>query len=272
MRCYGFRLLPITLFFIFHSVYAQQFTFVAPPFVPQVQAQRTYQSFVGYINQVTENKFVFKSEPSWHAYLKNLRSGVYDLVFEEAHIVAWQLKSQNYKPLVRLAGSSEVIILKNNQDRNIYSLSDLAGYTVCSSPAPRLSYILLQSQFKNPHRQPIFNVVDGYSRMMQALYEHRCKAVALPLAVYALLDKKNKLAKTRIIFQSQPLPNWTFNASPRIPVSITDQLTAALLSVEGQSKTQALRNHFFSVDGLIDAQAEDYVEYASLLKNQWGFD
>lgn len=272
MRLCIFRLIPLSLFFVLGPVFALQFTFVAPPFTPKDQAQRIYKPIINYINQITENKFIYKSELNWHTYLKNLRNGSYDLVFEEAHIVGWQVEKHNYAPLARLSGSAEVVILKDKQASNIFSLSDLAGYTVCSPPAPRLSHMLFQSQFSNPHRQPLFKVTGENKKMVQELYTHRCQAVVLPLAVYGQLDNREVSAKTRIMFQSPPIPNWTFNASPRIPVQIRDQLRAALLTVEGRSKTRALRYHFLRFDGLITAQANDYAEYASLLRGQWGFD
>ena len=264
MRFYVFRLLPFTLLLFLHPVCAQKFTFVAPPLISPDQAPHIYQPFVGFINQVSEKEFSYKNESSWHAYLKGLRNGDYDLVLEEAHIVGWLVRKHNYQPLVRLVGNADIVVLKNKQDRNIYSLSDLAGYTVCGPPAPRLSHILLQLQFNNPHRQPIFNIAGGYKHMIKALYAQKCQAVVLPLAMYTKLDKDSSSSATRIIYQSQPLPNLTFNASPGIPVHISEQITTALLSKSGRDKTQALRRHFLSVGGFVAAQAE-------LLKNQWGF-
>ena len=253
-------------------VLAQQYTFVSPPYIPQDQAQQIYLPFIAYINEFSANKFSFKRERNWHTYLKSLRNGNYDLILEEAHIVGWQVRNNNYTPLVRLAGSADVVILKDKLNRNVFSLSDLVGYTVCGPPPPRLSHMLLQLQFRNPYRQPIFKDMNRHSQMIQDLYAHRCHAIVLPLALYALLNNEEVSSRTRIMFQSKPLPSWTLIASPTVPVEIKQRLTAALLATEGRAETRALRLHFLNTEGFINAQVKDYMGYADMLKSYWGFE
>lgn len=250
---------------------AETFVFTAPPRETPERGQADYGPIAEYLSSATGAEIVYQHSNNWLSYMKDMQKAKYDLIFDGPHFVSWRVERLNHTPLVRLPGGLDFVVVSRTDDPRIVRLEDLAGYQVCGHAPPNLATLTLQAQFLNPARQPQIREVKGFANAFEGVIDKSCRGATLPAGVYRRLDKGDVQGKTRILFQSKPLPHQALSADPRVPKALQERITNALLAPEGVKATARLRERFAGGKRMLAATIQEYQGYAYLLRDFYGF-
>jgi len=251
---------------------ARDIIFSAPPRESAEDGKATYGPIAEYLSKATGQTVRYEHSKNWLHYMSKLQEDYYDLVFDGPHFISWRMARFGHMPLVRIPGSLDFVVLVRADNANVAQLSDLAGRSACGHAPPNLATLTFQAQFPNPSRQPYLIELKGFPNIYQAVLDGKCEAGVVPSKVYAKLNKDNKGAQSRVIFQSKPLPNQGFSASTRVPPDLQAKIVAALLAPEAEQPTAKLRARFAGGKAFIAATREEFEGLGYLLKDMWGFE
>jgi len=231
--------------------------------------EEIYKPIVDLLSKAAGEKVTFRYGDNYLVYQSEMRKGNYDIVLDGPQFVSWRMAKLNHVPLVKFPGNlAFVAIAKNNQDK-INNLKDLAGRTVCAFPSPNLATLTVLYEFENPARQPLVIEVQNFADAYKGVKSGKCAGGILQAKLYQDLDKEAKAAK--VLFTSKPLPNQAFSAGPRLTAEKRERVTQALLSPEGATATQKLRE-VYKVQALLPATVEEYQGLGKLMRDVWGFE
>lgn len=220
------------------------------------------------LSKAAGEKVTFRHGDNYLVYQSEMRKGNYDIVLDGPQFVSWRMTKLGHVPLVKFPGNLVfVAITKNNQDK-INNLKDLAGRTVCAFPSPNLATLTVLYEFDNPSRQPLIVEVQNFPDAYKGVKNGKCFGGILQAKLYQDLDKEAKA--TKVLFTSKPLPNQAFSAGPRLTAEKRERVTQALLSPEGATATQKLRE-VYKVQTLSPATVEEYQGLGKLMRDVWGF-
>lgn len=250
---------------------AEPYVLSAPPRESADRGRQVYGPIAKYLSLTTGKPFVYRHPGNWLAYMKDMQSGAFDLVFDEPHFVGWRMEHLDHTPLARLPGSLDFVVIARDDDAHIIRLSDLAGYWVCGPPPPSLATLTLRAQFSNPTRQPQVRSSIGIDQIYGSVRERRCRGGVLPAADYSRMKTKENPPRTRILYKSRALPGQAFSAAPTVPTALQREVRNALLSADATSATSRLRNRFADGGALIPAAPADYDGLSQLLSAAFGF-
>jgi len=231
--------------------------------------EEIYKPIVDLLSKAAGEKVTFRYGDNYLVYQSEMRKGNYDIVLDGPQFVSWRMAKLNHVPLVKFPGNlAFVAIAKNNQDK-INNLKDLAGRTVCAFPSPNLATLTVLYEFDNPARQPLVIEVQNFADAYKGVKSGKCVGGILQAKLYQDLDKEAKAAK--VLFTSKPLPNQAFSAGPRLTAEKRERVIQALLSPEGATATQKLRE-VYKVQALLPATVEEYQGLGKLMRDVWGFE
>ncbi len=250
---------------------AETYVFTSPPREDPVRGEQVYGPITRYLSKSVDADFVYQHPDNWLSYQKDMQGGRYDLVFDGPHFVSWRVENLAHTPLVRLPGALEFVIVARRGDQQIIGLTDLAGHVVCAHAPPNLATLTLQNQFPNINRQPQIKAIRGFPNAYKALLDNQCRATVIPVKIYNKLSQAEESPRTRVLFQSRPIPHQAISAAPRIPAALQEQIRQALLSEEGVAATAKLRDRFAGGNQLLPTDTEQYKGFAVLLRDFWGF-
>ncbi len=251
---------------------AGEFLFTSPPREKPAEGKAMYGPIADFLTRKTNHTFTYKHPDNWLSYMKGMRLGKYDLVFDGPHFVSWRVAALQHTPLVRLPGKLAFVVISRKDNAKITKLQDLAGKPICGHAPPNLATLTMQDQFQNPARQPRIVVVRGFKNVYEAMLNGKCDAAVIPAKIYNKLNKKDEKKQTRILFHSTGLPHQAISASPKIPEAVQQEIRAALLSPEGVAATENLRKRFAGGKEMIATDKAEYEGYGFLLSDFWGFE
>ncbi len=262
----------VILFSTLSSAYADEFVFTSPPREKPAEGKAMYGSIANFLSAKTGHTFTYKHPDNWLSYMKGMRMGDYDLIFDGPHFVSWRQAALHHTPLVRLPGKLVFVVISRKDNVKAIKLKDLAGKSVCGHAPPNLATLTMQDQFQNPARQPRVEVVRGFKNVYKAMVDGKCDAAVIPAKVYNKLDKKDDQQLTQILFRSTGLPHQAISAGPIIPADVQQKIRVALLSSEGVAATANLRKRFAGGKEMIATDSAEYEGYGFLLSDFWGFE
>ncbi len=247
------------------------YVFSAPPRETAEDGRQDYGPIAAFLTKATGSRFTYRHADNWLSYMKDMREGKYDLLFDGPHFVSWRVARLGHSPLVRLPGNLDFVIVARNDDEVVFDLTDLAGHKVCAHAPPNLATLTLQRQFTNPVRQPQIFEVNGFMNIFAELLKGNCRGAAIPADLYATLNNGDTKGVTRILYLSEPLPRQAISAGPRIPENIQSVIRATLLSPRGLVATKRLRERFADGKYMVATDKDEYQGFATLLNNLYGF-
>ena len=250
---------------------ADPYVFSAPPRESPQHGQEDYGPIADYLTKATGRQFAYHHPRSWLSYIKEMRSGDYDLVFDDPHFVSWRIRALGHTPLVKLPGKLDFVVISRNHDDEIVNLQDLAGRKVCAKPLPSLGTLTMQDQFTNPIRQPQIRETEEFENIFAGLLDGRCQGAVVPSKLYGTFNHEATQGQTRILYLSPPFPNQAISAAPSIPTNIQDVIRTTLLSVNGSIAMLRLRERFADGNLMEPTGREEYMGPATLLDNYHGF-
>ncbi len=267
-----FKILQIAglVFCTVQTTFADTYFFSAPPRESAAEGQRIYTPISDYLSELTGHDFKYQHPGNWPAYLKDIQTSKYDLLFDGPHFISWRVEKIEHTPLVRLPGDLQYVVIARTADQQVQGLQDLKGYIVCAHAPPNLATLTLFDQYENTWTQPQIRSARGFTAIYQGLLDQRCKAAVLPLGLYKKFSV-NQPDLTRVLFQSLPLPHQGFSAGPRIPHEIQLTIREVLLKPESADATRLLRERFAANQLLIATDQDEYRGYGYLLEDYWGF-
>lgn len=242
----------------------------APPLASSAEGRQRYEPFAQYLTQVLGQKVVYKHPRNWSQYRSEMTSGNYDLVFDSAHFNSYRVEKLKHNILVKLPEKSKYAVFINRKNSNYKNLNKLAGRSICAYAPPHLATLMVNSEFKNPMRQPIIKNTEGWNKIYDNVVKGKCDAGILPVALLKNIDK-SKL-KTRVIYRTKTIPGQALSASPNITKKDQLKISKALLVAAAMGPTSKLRDAFNSgTKGFAPTKNIEYVGMASLLKSEWGY-
>jgi ABC-type phosphate/phosphonate transport system substrate-binding protein len=248
---------------------SSEYIFSAPPRESVEEGNKIYGPVAEYLSQVTGKKIVYKHPGSWGVYQGAMQHGGYDLVFDGPHFNGWRVSKIQHNMLVKVPGDHTFVALVKKENARIQEIKQLAGYTVCAHAPPNLGTLTLLEQFTNPARQPIILSTDGWKNIYDGLMAGKCAAAVVPLAKLEQFEKNG--AKTRVVFRAKPLPDNAFSAGPRLNTEDQAKIVQALLSAEGNSATEAMRQKYAAGKAFTQTTNEEYANLGEFLRNEWGY-
>ncbi len=248
---------------------AANLVFSAPPRESQSGGADSYAPLAEYLSKVTGRKVDYRYSDNWLSYQKEMQKGTYDLVFDGPHFVGWRMAKLGHAPLVKFPGNLSFVVIVKQTDSRFNSIQQLAGRTICAHAPPNLATLTVLYEFKNPARQPVIIDTQGFPAAYKGVVSGKCVAAILQAKLAAELDKEAHA--TRVIYQSEPLPNQALSAGPRVPPEMQQKIYRALLSDEGRTAAGALLERF-KVKEFVPASSKEYLGLGVLLQDVHGFD
>jgi ABC-type phosphate/phosphonate transport system substrate-binding protein len=247
------------------------YVFSAHPHETAEDGQKDYDPIAELLTKATSKRFIYRHSNNWPSYIKDMRSGKFDLIFDGPHFVSWRVAKLGHTPLVRLPGKLDFVIVSRKNDEVVFDLTDLAGHKVCAHTPPNLATLTMQTQFTNPVRQPQIFEINGFKNIYAELLKGKCRGAVIPSALYTTFNNGNSKGKTRILYLSEPLPRQAITAGPRIPENIQTVIRAVLLSPHGSVATRRLRERFANGAQMVTTNKDEYQGFAAMLNNVYGF-
>jgi len=222
-------LLSIILGLCFQSINATELIMSAPPRENQQEAEALYEPLAKVFSDILGRTVRYVYPDNWLNYQREMRRGEYDIAFDGPHFASWRIKHLGHELLVKLSGSIEFVTLVHKRRKNISSLKDLIGKKICSISPPNLSALTLLDTFKNPVQQPILlGIRGGMENVVNRFNNGACDAAVIRTSYYKKklnLDERNK---TKVLHQSNPLPNQAFTVSKKLSASDVAILASAI--------------------------------------------
>jgi ABC-type phosphate/phosphonate transport system substrate-binding protein len=248
---------------------AADLVFSAPPRETQSGGADSYAPLAQYLSKVTGQKVEYKYSDNWLSYQKEMQKGTYDLVFDGPHFVGWRMAKLGHVPLVKFPGNLSFVVIVKKNDNRFNSITQLAGRTICAHAPPNLATLTLLYEFKNPSRQPFIIDTQGFPAAYKGVVSGKCVAAILQAKLAVELDKEAQA--TRVIYQSDPLPNQTLSAGPRVSPEMQQKISRALLSEPGKAAAGALLERF-KMKEFVPASSKEYNGLGVLLQDVRGFE
>lgn len=243
--------------------------FSAPPRESQSGGADSYAPLAQYLSKVTGQKVVYKYSDNWLSYQKEMQKGTYDLVFDGPHFVGWRMARLKHVPLVKFPGNLTFVVIVKQTDNRYNSITQLAGRAICAHAPPNLATLTVLYEFKNPARQPYIINTQGFAAAYQGVMEGKCVAAILQSKLAAELDKDAHA--TRVVYQSEPLPNQALSAGPRVSPETQQKIIHALLSAPGKVAASSLLERF-KMKEFVPASSKEYLGLGVLLQDVRGFE
>lgn len=214
----------------------------AAPLFDEQKSKELYEPFAEAMSEILGEKVSYEYPKDWLVYAREMRTGRYDLIFDQAHFASWRLLPQNifHTTVVRLPGYEKYVVLAKAEDPS-FGIADYLGRKICAMPSPALSTMVVLSRFTNPVRQPIMvEAQGGFAEAYQMLLKGQCEAAVVSLDFYEqsiVAEGQSELLK--VVFTSNPIPNQVMTITKKHPKDVREKLIEALtdeLSPKGADK------------------------------------
>lgn len=242
-------------------------TFSAPPREDNSDAKLVYGLLADQLSKVLGVPVHYQQPDNWNDYATNMRTGQYDIVFDGPHFVAWRIKHIDHRPVVRLPGFLQFIVIAKKSDTDLKGMHNLLGNGLCGLASPNLGTLAAFNLYNNPIVQPeIQNINGGPEQLMEAFLNGKCRAVVIPDLAYQKLGASKKEG-IKILATSRKMPNQTISVTGKIDPEKRDKIEKFLLSKAGLLAATPLLQRFSKNDQrLIPAPKNEYEGLEELLE------
>jgi ABC-type phosphate/phosphonate transport system substrate-binding protein len=231
-----------------------------------------FEQVAAYLSKEIGEKVVYRHAREWISYARDLKEDKYDIVFDEAHFVAWRIANKQHT-LVAAAvpeASEKLAVIVKRDDNKLFHVGQLAGRTVCGMGSPNLATLSLLTQFPNPIRVPLMITVDSYDAAYRGVTENKCAAAVLSDLAVERLNKMASSART-IFIGERLMPGDAFTVGPRVRPDVRGRILQALLSPDTASETKLFIDRY-AFGKLLDLPVEEqYRGLEAVLKEHYGF-
>jgi len=263
-----FRMSSVALMCFLASMSAQaDLILSAPPRESPEDGVILYGPLAEHLTRLLGEKVTYRHPSNWLEYQRDLRKGVYDIVFDGPHFVSWRIEHLHHDVLVKLPGTIEFVVVAFADDDEIRTMQDLVGKKVCGIPPPNLATLTVIGQFTNPVRQPIiWGIAGGNVDVYKSLKDRECRAAVFRSEFY---DKRLTNAirhNLKELFRSKPLPNQAISAGPRVRGEEKAKIIRSLTLGEGRNAAQLITNRFAGKHPFITANKKEYLAHNFLLE------
>jgi ABC-type phosphate/phosphonate transport system substrate-binding protein len=239
----------------------------APPREPPAAGNKLYGPLADHLSELLGEKVIYHHPANWLEYQRDLRRGVYDIVFDGPHFVSWRMEHLHHDVLVKLPGSLEFVVAIAGEDHQIKSMNDLIGKRICALGPPNLATLTIMEQFPNPVRQPvIWDIPGGFMNVYKALKRDECRAAVFRSEFYDKRLSGKSRGGLKVIFRSRPLPNQAISAGPRLDKDEKAKILRSLTVGEGKNATLSISKRFAGNKSFIAATKEEYMAHNQLLE------
>lgn len=228
-----------------------------------------YQPIADLLSKATGENVRFQYSDNFLVYQSEMRKGTYDIILDGPAFIGWRMAKLGHVPLVKFPGNLVFVVAVKKDQGRINSLKDMAGRTLCAFPPPNLATLTVLDEFDNPSRQPLILETENFPDAYKNMVAGKCAGAILQKKLFENIDKDKQAGK--VIFTSKPLPNQGFSAGPKVGPAMREKIVKALLSPEGVTATQKLRD-IFKVQALEPATVDEYQGLGRLVRNEWGFE
>jgi hypothetical protein len=239
----------------------------APPRELPDAGVKLYGPLASHLTKLLGEKVIYRHPNNWLEYQRDLRRGVYDIVFDGPHFVSWRVEHLQHDVLVKLPGSLEFVVAAYEEAAHINTIQDLVGKKVCAIPPPNLATLTMMEQFQNPVRQPvIWDVRGGFMNVYKALQRRECVAGVFRADFYDKRLSGENRAGLKAIFRSKALPNQAISAGPRLDTDKKAKIIRSLTVGEGKNAALSISKRFAGNQAFIAAKKEEYLTHNNLLE------
>lgn len=227
------RLLKLLLFtsLLFGQVQlaSAELLLTAPPREKADAGMKLYGPLAKRLTRILNEKVTYVHPANWLAYQRDMRNDKYDIIFDGPHFIAWRTKNRKHKPILKLPGTLEFIIVGHAGNNKINKLSDLYGKKVCGIPPPNLGTLTVIAAFPHPARQPwIIPVRGGFKKVYRFFAKGKCEAAVFRTTFYNKKLSSEQRKTTKVLYKSRPLPNQGISVSKRVKPSARRKIIKAL--------------------------------------------
>ena len=261
------RVVCLSLLIFSSAVLSADLVLSAPPRESKQEGEQVYAPLARHLSQLLGKTVVYEHPQSWQRYEKKMRNDEYDIVFDGPHFAAWRIRHLGAKPLVKLPGSLQFVLLARKDDTQIKSQKDMFGKMICTLPAPNLGALTLFSMFPNPARQPKYRLIEGgFKEAAVAFLQGECRGVILRTAFYNKKSNQELRDKTKVLRESIALTNQGITSSSRISSRDRDKIIHSL--TKGEASTLPILHRFQSKTSSFEpADKLDYKDHNLLQDN-----
>lgn len=251
----------------FSGMLQAELILTAPPRETKREGEQVYKPLAAHLSQLLGKEVTYEHPGDWKIYEKKMQNDEYDIVFDGPHFAAWRIRHLGAKPLVKLPGSLQFVLLVAKDDNRINKPGDLLGKMICTLPAPNLGALTLFSMFPNPARQPKYRMVDGgFKEAAIAFFRGECKALIVRSAFYRKNANQELRERTKILLQSVALTNQGITSSSRLTEKERDRIVKSLTTGHG-SVLPILKRFQSKTSTFEPAEKQDYKDHNLLQDN-----
>jgi ABC-type phosphate/phosphonate transport system substrate-binding protein len=239
----------------------------APPRESAEEAKATYDPFAAFLGEVIGERVVYEHPRTWSQYVKLMKEGHYDVVFDGPHFAAWRIKNINHVPIAVLPGSLSFVVLAKASDQRVNGLGDLSGIQFCGLPKPNLGTIAYLSEFSTGLIQPeILPIKGGFDEVVDAVKDDRCRVGVVRDSAWGKLSTEGKTL-FKVVHKSRSFPNQTITVSEKVKQPVREKLTAALTAKKEIKAAERLFNENSKKERyFVPARADEFRDAATLLE------
>ena len=244
--------------------------FSAPPRASAEVEGKVFNPVAQYLSQAINRKVEYQHPGDWLSYQSNMQRGLYDIVYDGPHLVAWRIERLQHEPLATLPSKLAFNIFVRKDNDRIKNLKNLTGRTICGMAPPNLATLTLLDLFAdNPVRQPLMREVKSFKIAYEAVVSGNCVAAVMRDKAHAKIDKTKQ---TRVVFHTTGTVNQSFSAGPRLTAAEKQKLAEVLTSPDSIHGIPEFHQRFNrGKKPLLTASRDQYQKLLRMLENSWGF-
>ena len=250
MAIYKYILAGIALAIWMNVSLAKDYILTAPPRETSEAGDKQYGAIARYLSKKTGKRIVYKHQTNWLSYMRGMKTGQYDIVFDGPHFNVWRIRHLNHVPLARIDFTCTdgkcrtfkpkwLIVYRKDTNR-----SRLSGRIFCLHAQPNFGTLsLLYSKFPNPLRQPAIKEMQGWVRMVKAV---KNKTNGCEFTVSRGKHIK-KVDPEGIHLQYEVYDRFVhqgFTARADLPADLLAVLKKVIISTEFRQQTKAFHKRF----------------------------
>lgn len=225
---------------------------------------KTYQPMVDYLSEKTGVKFELVPSQNFIGYWNQMRNAdAYDFLLDGAHLSAWRLAKMEHRLVARVSGVLSFTLISREDDLYLEP-DELVHRKVAVLASPNVGGLQVYNLFTNPSRQPQMVEVRNAVDALEAVRDGRADAAYVPTPILA------RYPEATVITTSEPMPNMSLTASPRVPLEVGERVASALIeAAESDAGREMLAA--ISINGFEEAEEREYEGLETLLHGMWGY-
>lgn len=242
--------------------------FSAPPRESMQAGEKLYGPLAEHLSKLLGEKVVYQYPKNWLQYQRDLRKGVYDIVFDGPHFVSWRLAHLEHQVLVKLPGELEFVVVVKKDDDSLKKPSDLIGKRICAIPPPNLATLTVIDLFHNPVRQPvIWGVKGGYPQVFKSFQKGTCVAAVFRTTFFEKKISPEQRKNLRILHKSKGLPNQAITVGKKVGLQDKRKIIRSLTLGKGKRAIESIAKRFGGEkSSFITASQDEYKKQTELLE------